>query len=1423
MPDTITNLIASLDSPDKKVRRDAKKKLKDAGKSASVPLLKALGNDSEQIRTGAAEILGTYSEETMSTFLHLLTSGSVNARDGAARTLAQMVKNGIPVIEPLSDLIGSDNYRSRRGAALAIGYIGRPDKNATSMLVYLLRDKSSDVRKQAVESLDKIKWNSESQTEQAYYYLEKEDWDALGKIGNSAVPALSFGIEISDAKKKRKIASVLAKTDDKSSNSLLKLLLNDRDGGVRQAAVAAIADKRDDSLIPLLVERMNDKDPDVRIEASWSLGKTKWRPKNYYEMAKSLMLRGSYKDVENMGEPAIPCLIEFLGNDIYDVRQNTYKILYKLGKPGTDAVNNALSSSNPDIQNGAAEALAYIREEIIKAQEKEAAEFLNKSEKSIKKNSPEYWEEKLLIAGFGTEMSLRFSKNLSNEDPIIRIVAIESLKKFGTTSITVLIALTEDINENVEIAAIEALGELYAKEAIPCLLETIEEESEGVRRASAYSLGKIRDTGTIPVLIRHFADPEESVRYESARAVAKMGNSAIPFIENMAFHPNELVRISSLHALGEISDPYGIPLATRSLNDSDSNVRNEAMEALFKISNFMFNYLMVEVHRVSVQGTKMEKLGMLSVLSKTADMKIVPYVKEYLADDDEEIKRNARTILDIFTERVFIEERGRIREYSRETADLLRRKLTLNELDRLLDRVLNANDSDALEILKKKLNQEEIDELIRNSRSSQKGDTSKLLGKKLSQEDIDELLHRSVYVENKNTTTLLSKKLSQEEIDNLIKHAGSEKDEQTAKDIKKQLTQNEIDSIIKKELELQKKIAMEVSRLIVGLRSDDVQLRSDYADKIIEMGEPAVEPLISAINNSDSEFQNLLSEILIRTGKPGIRGMIRILSYGRSEIKIVIAKNIARCGDKEANDALYDRIYSEKDPDVKKVLVESFGGLSDKRVFEILKYAMSDPNPQIRVVAVKKLGALNDERAIDPLILLFDDSNQEIREMAVSALKSYGEKAQDSLISALKSDKNDSYKETAAATLEKMDMIPDEKEDLIYFNIAKNNWKEVIKSEDIAVSPLFEILKDPYSQKRMNALNSLIKIETEKTIYPISYALFDMDEVISKKAREALLKLGGAALPQLRLINSTGDDIYQKEILTEIINEIEEKEKIELYISENRWEDLEKTGLPALTYLSNLLSDKDSERRLNATRTIGKIGPPDSVISLIEALFNSDNQVSALARAYLIKYGTSALSVLHDTQDSIMDMERVSALNSIVKEIEQNERIKKLILSEKWNSLKKEGLPALKALRVLMNSKNPEKRLNAIKVISEIHVADSIPILAKALFDEDIRVSETAKNSLLNHGSRIIPILTHIEKNTGDKDKKDAISAIIYEIENPVVLEEEILDNADENLSDTAKENISDNTAGNTSDKIKEDLSDDTDENLPEVSQSGEQ
>ncbi|MBP2132512.1 HEAT repeat protein [Methanomicrobium sp. W14] len=1360
MSDEISILIGSLDSHDKKKRREAIKKLKNMENAASVPLLKSLGSESVNVRSAAAEILGTYERNFFSTFLNLIKNGNENTRDGAARTIAWIVRNNSQTYENVSAMAMDKDYRLRQGSAVVLGYITPSTKTVINTLLYLLRDENINVRAKSAESLDSLHWKTENQTEKAFYYLAKNEWESLGKTGIHALPALNLGIKTPDPGIKKRIAVILGGIDSKNANSLLKILLEDSDKEVRQSAVAAISEKRDTSLYPLLIQSMNDSDNDVRVEASWSLKKAGLKTENVLEAAKAMMLRGNYRDVEKLGEKAIPVLIEFLGDDIPETRRKSGELLYSIGKPGTDAIKAAKNGPDQKIKCGAIEALSYIKE---KKKEEPENNTTDKKD-SINKpefNSTEYWEDILKKSEFDTETIHKFSQALSDKDYVVRIIAVENLKKYGKKSYEIFCLLAEDENTSLKASSIEALGDIYEKKAVPLLLKTIDDEDGGVRKASAYSLGKIHDITTIPALIRHFSDSEDYVREECSNSVAKIGNSSIPFLENMVSNSNELVRISSLSALGDISDPSGIPPVTRSLNDPEQSVREKAMEALLKYSNFMFNYLMKEVHRVEIQGTKMEKLGMLSVLSKIEDTKIVPYVREYALDNDYEVKRNARAILDIFTEREFKREKEIIRQSNRKTADLLRRKLNPDELDSLLDRILNSKDTDAMQILEKKFSQDEIIRLTGKTYSAKKNETSKLLGKKLTQDEIDELLHRSVYLKNKKTTVLLGKKLTQNEIDDLIQQANSKKEETAAKDIKKQLTQNEIDAIIKKELEIKKKAAIKVSSLLIGLKSDNLSTSRKFSDEIAETGEPAVEPLINAMNNADQSLQEKISGVLIKIGKPGIRGMIRTLNYGKPEIRTEVAKKIPDTHDSEAFSALHDRIYTENDPAVEMVYLKSFFKTKDKRVFDVLKFSLKDKDSRVRLTAVNLLAELNDDRSFELLISLFDDSNETIREKAVKGLVKYGNAVQKPLITALKSEKNSRYKENAAKALEITKTVPKNADDLVYYMIARNMWSDILKLGQTSIQPLYSELKNPYSEKRKNALSIIIKTGTEESVRPLSDALSDMDEEISCLAKKALTEMGQTALPALKTIAEEKSDYNNRAVIEEIIHKIEQNEKIKFYIQNREWDKLEVIGPGAISLISRLLYDKNDETRLNAVRTIGRINTRESLDPLIKALDDKKIKISGTAQVYLVKYGTDAVFSLNEKIKNSPDEKNTAAKNTISL-IEQNERIKHYIQSENWVALREEGLMGLNAAKSLLKSKDPKKRLNAVFVISGINRPESIYELINALFDEDDKVSDSAEESLLDLGEKAVPMLILAEKNADNQKKKEILHLVIY-------------------------------------------------------------
>ena len=206
------------------------------------------------------------------------------------------------------------------------------------------------------------------------------------------------------------------------------------------------------------------------------------------------------------------------------------------------------------------------------------------------------------------------------------------------------------------------------------------------------------------------------------------------------------------------------------------------------------------------------------------------------------------------------------------------------------------------------------------------------------------------------------------------------------------------------------------------------------------------------MNNAEPEFQAKIAEILIKIGKPGIRGMIRTLNYGRTEMRVVIAKTILKSKDPEAVNAAYDRIKSEKNPEVRKALILAFTKDSiDKRIPDALHSALADQDPGVKTLAVRLLAKIKDERAIGPLVSVLNYSEDTLADLAYDSLVGYGKAAQPILLKELKGNGSDQFRERIAATMDKMQFIPADSSDIAWYYAAKGRWDELEKSGDYAL------------------------------------------------------------------------------------------------------------------------------------------------------------------------------------------------------------------------------------------------------------------------------------------------------------------------------------------------------------------------------------
>ncbi|MBM4092023.1 MAG: hypothetical protein FJ276_21710 [Planctomycetes bacterium] len=439
-----------------------------------------LGNIGETANSAVPALVGLLADEGVVAFG--IPGGTV--REAASEALSRI---GRPAVADLVTALGSGDARVRGGAAAALGgMVGGPPKESLPALLPLLRDCSVDVRLKTL--------------------------DAIGKMRSEANPALG---------------------------SVLEVLGDDPEPIVRQYAARAAASLETEGtrVIPALIRRLHDQDPDVRGEVARALGS--------YGRAATLAivpLAESLSDNQSRWQAETA--------DSNRPRAVRYDMATALGEIGPAAASalprlRDLSREDSDGEVRVAAALAVLR---INAGDNEALSVIIKV---IVEDSQDLWG---------------------------KLVALEAVETLGPRAVRATSALEEALGHwhvEVRMGAATALATVAGKAAVPLLIQRLcEEKREGDRR---------RDSGD------DYAD-NKFVRWQIAEGLARIGpdaDAAVTVLANAVGDTGEdvLVRRSAAIALGRIgaASHEAVPQLISAVSDDQANLRHAAVVALGEI------------------------------------------------------------------------------------------------------------------------------------------------------------------------------------------------------------------------------------------------------------------------------------------------------------------------------------------------------------------------------------------------------------------------------------------------------------------------------------------------------------------------------------------------------------------------------------------------------------------------------------------------------------------------------------------------------------------------------------------------------------------------------------------------------------------------------------------------------------------------
>ncbi len=450
-----------------------------------------------------------------------------------------------PLIFTLSD-------RSKQVRCVAVEAIGQlKPKNFSQLVAPLAKDKSADVRLRVALALAQFK------DELAIETLLMLIRDSRDEVANMAAKSLSKNAQNSlallirlfgdESWKVRSRASMAVTRMGKKAFEALKVALDDKDPNIRFWATTCIGHLRVKDHSQLMLARLNDKNPGVRIAALRAL--------------------------RELGDPNVAsALFEALSQPSDQVRDLIYEILKDFGTHSIPYLMDSLSDEYWVGRSLAAHALTDMGTEAV-------APLVKVLEGQDKERR--FWAIKILGKMQEKSAYKVIKRFLNDSDPEIRMAAIESMGSYLNPEVVPsIIERFTDSSWIVRKYASKALVH-FGHHGVPFLLKALESEIEDVRYWSLRALGGIQPLGIFPILMKLFTDKSWTIRKTTSDVIASYGEDSLMDLMAVSADSTDVeVRYWVLRSLGKIRSKISLPLLFEALDDDSEAIMDAAQKAL---------------------------------------------------------------------------------------------------------------------------------------------------------------------------------------------------------------------------------------------------------------------------------------------------------------------------------------------------------------------------------------------------------------------------------------------------------------------------------------------------------------------------------------------------------------------------------------------------------------------------------------------------------------------------------------------------------------------------------------------------------------------------------------------------------------------------------------------------------------------------
>lgn len=301
------------------------------------------------------------------------------------------------------------------------------------------------------------------------------------------------------------------------------------------------------------------------------------------------------------------------------------------------------------------------------------------------------------------------------------------------------------------------------------------------------------------------------------------------------------------------------------------------------------------------------------------------------------------------------------------------------------------------------------------------------------------------------------------------------------------------------------------------LAKTDSRMRASLVRPLVEVGKPALQPLLSALSDERSAVRRAAADVLGQVGGPAIGPLLKALKSSDPKVRAaaVRALGVAEC--KEAVEPLLAMVEDE-DSDVRLAVLLALGRIGDTRALPALIDALNAEWPVARAVSVRSLGSMGPA-GLEPLISALNDVDLIVRHAAVKQLaKSEDPRAFKALVAKLEGPDRKLHRRIIRTFGERRNprAIP-----AIMAAVARESRlihdgrRALRQIGEAGVPQVIEALAMPEDDVKVLAARALAEFQDPRAIGPLVTALGTVGPLARADICEALESFGKASVPPL--------------------------------------------------------------------------------------------------------------------------------------------------------------------------------------------------------------------------------------------------------------------------------------------------------------------